>query len=1293
MLLGGPNGSGQEPKEWACLRGHTNEVQAIAITPDGKTLVSGGNDKTIKLWDLTTGKERATLRGHRAFVESLAISPDGKTLASGGRDQKIKLWDLATCKELTTLEGHTGGVRSLAFRPDGKLLASGSDDETIKLWDLTTHKEQATLRGNMGWVFCLAFSPDGKTLAGPGRNGMVTLWDVASRKVRAHLFQDNDVILSVVFSPDGKTLAAGGSYRGIRLWEVATGVERARFIGRAPRIRSLALTADGKMLAAGGWEDRHPASVELWDLTRSKKTGLLKGDADSISSVAFTPDGKTLAAAEGPDTTIRLWDVSSLTHVEPSSGSRLSDQKLDVLWADLAGADGSKAYQAIWALTAAGPQAVPWVQERLRPVAPAEPLRVGQLLADLNSDRFAAREQASRELEKLGESAGPLLRKAWSDHPAPETRRRVERLLEKLEQPAASPERLRALRAIEVLEHIGTAEARRVLEQLASGIPQARLTQEARASLECLARRRVDAEQPPPAREQERTDRFGDPLPVGVLTRVASSRMRHNDRLRALALSPDGKLLASGGAYLLRIWDTATGKLERQFGVDSNWGQRITFSADGSILTSVDGYHDLTCRRLDLQTGKELSRFHLDLDGDAGLSPEGALLAVACDGRTVRLFDTASGRKTGEFKIELGSTDCRVAVRPDGKALAIADAKNRAIRIYDIPSGNRLVQLEGPVAASTPLVYSPDGQSLAVNSGGSEDALCIWDPATGKERLRLKGSRAYHTRAHFSRDGKLLAAAGPESRDVGLWNLTTGHQVRRFSGNYTPRLVLFSPEGKTLFGESRDGAIVVWDVATGRLSPTSADPITAVRDLRFDGGKRLIGRADVFHAWDPATGRETQKFPEAPGISDLSPDETLLARSSEDGTIRLLDAATGREKRSWKAHERALWVLRFSADGKRLFSTGGWDPLIRVWDVTTGQRVRELHGHREGETQLAVSPDRRFLAACGNRSADDAELRLWDLNSGRELPRFSPRAGTAHHPVFSPDGRWLAAATDHPGASKAKEEVQVWEVATGKLLCALAGHRETVTALAFSVDSRLLATGSMDRTVRLWELASGQERKRFLGHLGTILSLAFAPDNLQLAASSPDAPLYLWDVAAVTRREQTGTVLADAQREALWKDLENEDPRPAYWAVLALATTPAQTLALMRKNLPPAPLPDLRRLRKLVADLDNPRFTEREQAEAALTQWAEGAAGPQRQALKNHPSPEARRRLARILESLEEVKPERLRAARAVETLELLGTPEALQLLAELASGAPDAHLTREAAAARDRLRGRRDSQ
>jgi WD40 repeat protein len=485
-LADGPCCRAEGPREQACLRGHTNEVVAIAVTPDGKTLVSGSLDRTIRLWDLATGKERATFRGHATSILSLALAADGRTLASAGSDGAIKVWDLATGKERLTLKTPAFGNMSVALTADGGVLALGGREKVVKLWDLKSARERATFQALMHPR--VAFAPDGKTLAVggsvlPGGQfvGTLQLWDVGTGKQRLGPMTHGGGIRFLAFTADGRTLASTSLENAtVKLWEVATGKERATFTGLMNGGTAPAFAPDGRVLAAGGVDG---GTVTLWDLGTGTERATLKGDANYVHAVAFTPDGRTLAVAEGPDTAIRIWDVAAVTESTPPPAPRLLDGQLESLWADLAGADAPRAYRAIWSLTAAAPQAVPWLKERVRPVAPVGPRRLARLIADLDSDLFETRESASRELERLAEVAGPALRQGLTDRLAPEPRRRVEQLLERLEGWDAFPERLRVLRAVEALELAGTSEARHVLEGLARGAPVARVTQEAAVAL------------------------------------------------------------------------------------------------------------------------------------------------------------------------------------------------------------------------------------------------------------------------------------------------------------------------------------------------------------------------------------------------------------------------------------------------------------------------------------------------------------------------------------------------------------------------------------------------------------------------------------------------------------------------------------------------------------------------------------------------------------------------------------------------------------------------------------------
>jgi hypothetical protein len=190
------------------------------------------------------------------------------------------------------------------------------------------------------------------------------------------------------------------------------------------------------------------------------------------------------------DTTALLWNVTGLPGRKHKQFTPLSAKEVETLWATLADSNAAKAHQAICQLTTAPPQTVPFLQGHLQPVASADGQRISRWIAALDSNRFAVRDQAAKELDRLGELAEPALRQALERQGLSlEMRRRLEQLLAQLHGPVTEPERLRALRAIEVLEHIGTAEAKQMLANLAKGAPQARVTQEAKVALERLAKR------------------------------------------------------------------------------------------------------------------------------------------------------------------------------------------------------------------------------------------------------------------------------------------------------------------------------------------------------------------------------------------------------------------------------------------------------------------------------------------------------------------------------------------------------------------------------------------------------------------------------------------------------------------------------------------------------------------------------------------------------------------------------------------------------------------------------------
>ncbi|HJT78135.1 MAG TPA: WD40 repeat domain-containing protein, partial [Gemmataceae bacterium] len=472
-------------------------ISSLAVSPDGKSVLTASHfdtDAGPRLWDLGTGRQRAASVGLECPVA--AFAPDGKIFVAGCFHGTPVLADAATGKKLLTFEGAPGWVDSLVFTPDGKrVIGTAWGDGPIRVWDPATGKELAAL-GRLtqgGGAKCLALAPDGKLLATGGMDKVIRLWDIAAHKEVGRLTGQEGSLWALAFSPDGREIAgvtatgkfnfvANGTDPAIRVWDVATGRIVRTLKGPAAGSWSVAWSPDGRVLATGG-ED---GVIRLWELMTGRERARLTGHEGPVSALAFTPSGARLISGSS-DTTALVWDVVGLGR---PSRPQAADE-LPALWADLAGDDAARAFHAVAALAAAPDHAVPLLNEKLRPAIAPEPKRLTRLVAELDNDDFGVRERATRELEGVTELAAPALHAALEKNPSAELRRRAERLLERLTE--TPRDQWPALRAIEVLERAGTPQARHVLEGLAEGAPKARLTREAKASLERLARRPAPA--------------------------------------------------------------------------------------------------------------------------------------------------------------------------------------------------------------------------------------------------------------------------------------------------------------------------------------------------------------------------------------------------------------------------------------------------------------------------------------------------------------------------------------------------------------------------------------------------------------------------------------------------------------------------------------------------------------------------------------------------------------------------------------------------------------------------------
>ena len=1081
--------------------GHAAQITSVAFSRNGRRLLTGSADHTIRLWDTLAGREIRTLVGHENAVTSVAFSYDGKWAVTGSDDNTARVWDIASGQEIRRLVGHTDSVTSVTFSRDGKWILTGSLDGTVRLWDAVTG-EKLHQEAHGSGVMSVAFAKNGLFFATGSYDGTARVWDVErglvsetpawQRGWNVPVFAENNVMVSAC--------GAAGAIR----WNLNSGKkdETARPLNASKSCAWLVACPSKNWLLTA----QSDGTARLWDWTTWKEIGRFSDADRRTPAIAISEDGKQVCTGDS-NGIAHLWNAETGQEKYLLSGQVGAASAAAIVASDGLMDDGNvESALEIW----------DWVTSPWSPGAkPTTPLAIGyspgskQILTvsrDHKARLWAVNESSNRELSwsRGASEAGELT--TSPGHLGP------------LRCVAFSPDGNQAVTGSDDntarLWDIETGREKQLFRGHAGSVVAVAFSPDGKyvltGSLDGSARL-WDVE-------------TGD---------MWFSLQGHTGGVISVAFSPDGKQILTGSAdRTARLWSIESRETVLNFPKHAAI-YAVAFSQDGKqILTGGD---DRVLRLWNLPgnvLSKGVDKTVSSLFSVDELKDVGGLLDSLRDTQNP-LSNYIRSQFAPDFRNELDAYDIS---RSPSKLLQkeLVEELNHLLQGKLLPTQELFSQVALTAATQKLLAQKPqDEDIIRLNRFLLADAYPMHIAKGRIIELNLTDSQRIggHERPIRSisvvDDRRVLTAS--DDGTVRLWSLT-GVELKRYVG-HTGAVwnVVASPDGQTLVSVGADGTLRLWDLDQGnqlrKVSTSGALGLLGVA-IAPNGRFWLAGGLDkTAHLWNAASGQEARPF----GVGDaqvghLAPVTCLAATSdgrlltgSMDGTARLWDAASGQETHHFLNHGAVVKSVAFGPG--TLIVTGAEDGVVRVWDTKKADVVAQILTST-GLKAVDWSRDGQWIFAAGDEGGRLIKVSgTADGTTINEVARLPLTASYTRAVAFSPDSRWLLTGA-RDGQAKIWEVAQLLQAGRNILEPArrFQEHRLAITCVVWSSDGGGVLTASLDKTVRLWNVAT--EKRTAIFDVGaeslSVVDAALSADDRTLVIASPgDARVF--DIA--THRE------------------------------------------------------------------------------------------------------------------------------------------------------------------------------